>query len=99
MYLSSLQQHILLKCWRKGGRVERNKFGGFYLSKSKKPNKNHQEKIIAQSLERLINRGFLIGYGRRTAYKWFITYVKLTKKGCLAIQSILKQRQRKLPFK
>ena len=36
---------------------------------------------LTRAIERLIDRGFLIGYGRRTPKKWFIETVRLTGVG------------------
>lgn len=61
--------------------------------------KNYQESIITKSLERLIDKELMMGYGRRTPHKWFITHVKLTKKGEKQAEEILKSGQTKLPLK
>lgn len=79
--LSSLQRAILAECLEEGrGRVDRRRFSVFYerqnLHKSKSP-----KKTITQSMERLIEREFLVGYGIRTPHKWFIQQVRLTPKG------------------
>ncbi|OGF43847.1 hypothetical protein A2555_03615 [Candidatus Falkowbacteria bacterium RIFOXYD2_FULL_39_16] len=54
--------------------------------------------IITKSLERLMDRGLLFGYGIRTAKKWFIKEVKLTAKGKKVAQN-LQGRQTELPLK
>lgn len=41
----------------------------------------HPEKILTHSLESLIDKGLLRGYGRRTPKKWFLESVSLTKIG------------------
>jgi len=94
--LSSLQQFILLKALERGHKIERIIFREFYkISKTKK---QYQEEIITKSLMSLIDGELLVGYGRRTPHKWFVTHVRLTKKGMRKAQDILEQRQSKLPI-
>jgi len=57
-----------------------------------------QEGIVTNSMERLIDKGLAIGYGRRTPCKWFITHIKLTKQGIKKAVEILESKQRKLPL-
>ncbi len=98
MRLSALQQYILLECLNsKGGRINRQILDKFYLKK-KKPKKESKTKIISQSIERLINREFLIGYGVRTPHKWFIREIRLTMKG-KKLAFNLQGEQMRLPLK
>ena len=99
MRLSSLQKYVLLRISEKGGKVDRKMFRGFYDKQDKKASKKYQEKIITQSLERLIDRGLVTGFGKRTPQKWFVTQVFLTPKGCLAVKELLQEKQRKLPLR
>ena len=113
MRFSSLQQYILLKMSEKGTQMDRKFFRRFYettnqtstssgqyvLGTKKIPDKKYQEKIITQSLERLIDRGFVTGFGKRTSEKWFITRVGLTSKGERAVEEIHSRRQKKLPLR
>lgn len=92
--------------------MERNNFRSFYRLKKPfgaahlvvtqwnqgKPKEKYQEEIITKSLMSLIDRGFAIGYGRRTPCKWFITHIKLTRSGVKEAALVLESRQRKLPF-
>jgi len=64
----------------------------------KKPKKEDQANIITKSLERLIGKGFLIGYGVRTPKKWFIKKIKLTAAGRKMAKK-LQGEQQALPFK
>lgn len=75
MRLSSLQKHILKQCYfaKRSSRVLRKKAENFFV--------NPKTKIVTRSLERLIDRGLLIGYGERTKEKWFISEIKLTPLG------------------
>lgn len=97
--LSSLQKFILLLCLERGGKTERAKFRQFYAKQQKKTSEKYQENIITKSLERLIDREMMIGYGKRTPHKWFITHVSLTKKGVKVGQNLLKEKQGKLPLR
>lgn len=99
MYLSFLQQHILISCFVEGGKVERSVFHQFYSKRVKKSSEKYQEGIITKSLERLIDKELLVGYGRRTPHKWFITHVRLTKKGYKMGQCLLEEKQIKLPLR
>ncbi len=99
MQLSPLQKYILLSCLNaKNYRLKREFLAGFYRQRKIKPQDKLKTKIITRSLERLINREFLVGYGVRTPHKWFIREVKLTAKGRVAAKQLL-GRQVKLPFK
>ena len=99
--LSSLQQFILLRCLEDGGKIERNKFRGFYgkqLEGRRIALKKYQEGTITKSLERLIDKELMIGYGKRTPHKWFVTHARLTKLGVKKAVEILEQKQIKLPL-
>ena len=99
MKLSKLQKYILEKAWQsKKRKVSRHNFHSFYSQKKKNPLKSLQIKIITKSIERLIGRGLLIGFGEKTQYKLFIKKVKLTLLGKKVIKKILGE-QIKLPFK
>jgi hypothetical protein len=110
MYLSSLQKFIVLQCFDKGparyasasvaggGKVDRKTFRQFYEKQESRASLKYEEGIITNSLERLINKELLIGYGRRTSHKWFITHVKLTNKGIKMAKQVLALKQRKLQF-
>ncbi len=79
--------------------MERKFLRQFYVKQQKKPSEKYQEGIITKSLERLIDKELIVGYGRRTPHKWFITHVKLTQKGAKVSQNLLKEKQGKLPLK
>ncbi len=107
MALSNLQKYILLKAYEERGKFGRDKLLRFYATssyakattgKSKKPKKEDRVNIITKSLERLVDREFLIGYGTRTPHKWFIKEIRLTKKGEKEAKRLLGEQQ-KLPFK
>jgi hypothetical protein len=111
MKLSLLQKFILLKLVDKGpariatqsvaggGKNDRKIFRSFYGKALEPAKEKYQENIITKSIESLIDRELLIGYGKRTPHKWFITQVQLTKKGLNKVQAILQEKQAKLPLK
>lgn len=99
MKYGSLQKYIVLRCYEKGGRFDRKIFRDFYADREQGAQERYQEGIITKSLESLIDRELMTGFGKRTAHKWFITHVKLTKKGKNQALDILSQGQEKLPFK
>ncbi len=94
---SPLQQYILGGCYLKKDRVKRALFINFYDSNARiLP--SARTKIITQSLERLIDRGFLVGYGVRTPKKWFINEVRITREGIKQWEKFLERKQKKLPL-
>ena len=98
MRLSALQKYIILQCFNaKGGKISRVSLDKFYLTQTRRP-VSSLAKIITQSLERLINKELLIGYGVRTPHKWFIREVKLTAKGKQVAKKLMGE-QMKIPFK
>lgn len=114
MQLSNLQKYIILECFSAnhkvgGGRISRGRLTGFYDRISirtdgsstggiKKPKKEVWTKIITKSIERLIDKEFLIGFGERTKYKWFIKEIRLTAQGRKVAKRLLGE-QMKLPLK
>ena len=82
MRLSDLQKYILLECLEsKAGRISRRRLNVFYDKLNGKTKEKLRTKIITRSIERLIDRQLLVGFGERTAFKWFIKEIKLTPKG------------------
>ena len=79
--------------------MDRKKFREFYAKQEKVANEKYQESNVTKSMERLIDKGLLIGFGRRTPRKWFITNVKLTRKGREMAKLVLRERQKKLPLR
>lgn len=81
MRLSALQKDILKRAvLTKEVRVGRSVFAAFYDKPAKALTKDQQNALTA-SLERLIDKGMLVGFGRRTQEKWFIDVVRLTPEG------------------
>ena len=99
MYFSPLQKYIIKSCYPqlRGEQIDRQAFAGFY-NKNSLVKKEIQSKIITKSLERLIDRGILVGYGIRTPKKWFIKKIRLTTLGKKQWEKYLKRNQRRLPL-
>lgn len=94
MRLSALQRFILRECYQyPKPRVPRHPFTKFYGRADRVAGDN-----ITVSLERLIDRGLMIGFGRRTPAKWFIEEVKLTALGRRTARATF-GRQQQLPLK
>jgi len=98
MRLSELQKYILKECYRKlGERVDRTPLIRFYQGDSR-AKVELRTKIITQSIESLIDRELLFGFGMRTPHKWYIREIILTTKG-KKIAKLLTDRQLRLPLK
>ena len=99
MKISKLQKFILITAYfNRGKKMSRKGFERFYNSSKKKPKKEDIQNIITKSLERLVDKELLIGYGRRTPHKWFIDEINLTAKGRKMTKKMLGEQQQ-LPFK
>ena len=97
MKLSTLQKYILKQgILVKNQIISKSTLEKFYDNLKKKP--KDITKIITKSVERLINKELIIGYGWRTPHKWFIRQVKLTPKGKKIAKSLF-GKQQKLPLK
>ena len=98
MPLSRLQKFILIKCYNsKSFRVNRIGFLSFYSNQGR-AKADMRTKVITQSVESLIDRELMIGYGIRTAHKWFIKEVSLTDKGRKLTRKMMGEQMR-LPLK
>lgn len=109
MRLSALQKHILLTSYgspstpaasgglRSGGkRISRTVFHKFYEGKVMK--QKAVVDVITRTLERLIDKGLMVGLGVRTPKKWYIKEVRLTPAGRKAARKLRGEQQR-LPLK
>lgn len=96
MRLSSLQRYILNNCFGVRGKVGRVVFGTFYEDKKVRPKDTTD--AITKTLERLIDKGLMVGYGVRTPKKWYIKEVRLTPLGRKVTKRLLGEQQR-LPLK
>ncbi len=99
MSLSTLQKYILKEIlFSKKLKVDRKIFNKFYNNKKNPPAADIRTNIITKSIERLIDKGLLVGFGEKTQYKLFIDKVRLTPQGKKISQALLGQ-QEQLPFK
>lgn len=101
MRLSPLQRYILQMCFaprlRSGNKgVGRAIFNKFYEGKEVK--KKDIVDAITKTLERLIDKGLMVGLGVRTPKKWYIKEVRLTPLG-RRLAKKLQGEQQKLPLK
>lgn len=97
MKLSALQKFILKQSYG-GKKIHRLAFSKFYNNKPKVPKGEDMGKIITKSLERLIAKGLIVGYGEITKEKWYIKEIQLTVAGRNVAKKLLGE-QVKLPFK
>lgn len=98
MPLSHLQKYIIRQTGENTkNRLSRNVLTQYYSNKKKAPPLKLQANIITKSLERLINQGYLVGFGQKTQYKLFITHIKLTSSGKKMARKFLGQ-QAELPI-
>lgn len=94
MRLSSLQKYILLQCYlARKTRIARGEFLRFYAGQANAPKTEDRLNALTKSMERLIDKGLMVGYGRRTPMKWFIDEVKLLPAGRWAAKRLIGQQQ------
>ncbi|MBI3622034.1 MAG: hypothetical protein HY208_07615 [Nitrospirae bacterium] len=99
MNLSNLQRYILLACDdAKGKRREHSGLEQFYESEKERPSEKDAQDSVTRSLERLIDKELLIGYGVRTSHKWYLKEIRLTPKGRKVVRELLEFRQTRLPL-
>lgn len=98
MRFSALQKYILLYCHGCNSKCNRKSLLDFYTKKKKKIKQKDAVNTITKSIERLIDKEMLVGYGMRTPHKWFIKEIKLTPTGRRRAKKLLGE-QRKLPFR
>lgn len=99
MRLSPLQKYILVEIYT--SRVQlfpRTVITKYYISQAHPPKIGDMQNIVTKSLERLIDKELLIGYGHRTPHKWFISEVKLTPLGRRTAK-LLQGEQQTLPLR
>jgi len=96
MRLSRLQKAILRSCYPLRGRVERTRFHA--LNEAEATRAQDVVEAVTKALERLVDRGLLVGYGVRTKEKWFIHAVRLTPEGRRVARRVAGEQQR-LPLR
>ncbi|MFZ5391452.1 MAG: hypothetical protein ACOZAJ_04230 [Patescibacteria group bacterium] len=93
MRFSALQKYILKSCYfSSAAKVSRQVFMKHYQAVVKPPKRGDQVNSLTKSLESLIDRSLLKGYGVRTPRKWFISDVKLTPLGRKVARRLISQQ-------
>ncbi|MCX6744437.1 MAG: hypothetical protein NTX82_02845 [Candidatus Parcubacteria bacterium] len=98
MKLSSLQKYILLQSFDSKNKLDRKVLLGFYGSSKKKLNRDIMVNSITNSIERLIKKGLIVGFGEITKEKIYINKIRLTKEGRVLAKKALGE-QRRLPLR
>jgi hypothetical protein len=98
MKLSALQKYILLQSFDAKNKLDRQVLLGFYGFGKKKAKKEIMVNSITTSIERLIKKGLIVGFGEVTKEKIYIQKIKLTPSGRVLARKALGE-QKKLPFK
>ena len=99
MQLSDLQRYILTQALAANrATVHKGVLLRFYASRLKRPKPRDEISDLTRSVERLIDRGLVIGYGSKTAQRWFVTEVRLTPAGRRLARELLGTQQQ-LPLK
>lgn len=97
MRLSKLQKYILEGCFSFKSSLPADFYGFYGLEKNKK--RKIIQDAVHNSLDSLVAGDLLIAVGKKTARKWFIHKVKLTKIGQKIAINLIKGKQKKLPIK
>lgn len=97
MRLSKLQKNILEYIYtNKNDFAARKDLYRFYPSEELKKNFLNIQTVLQKSLENLIDKEYLTGYGYKTARKWFIQRIKLTRSGRNKAGELVKSKQLKM---
>ena len=100
MRLSALQRYILLSCYSvRGTRRDRRGLEQFYEKGKGCPSNKDAQNAVTRSVERLIDKELLVGYGVRTPHKWYMKEIRLTQKGKKIAWELLRSQQTELPFR
>lgn len=99
MSLSKLQHYIMEECVARGGSISRRILDANYKASQSRARGENFKKIITQSIERLIGRGLVVGYGMKTKEKLFIDRVRLTSGGRQRLETLRRRAQPRLPIK
>jgi hypothetical protein len=93
MKLSQLQKFILKTSANGKSKTKRAALLKYYDKQGKGVKPTDRPGILTKSVERLIDKGLMIGYGKRTPEKWFIDEVTLTLKGARETKKLFGQQQ------
>jgi len=97
MRLSKLQKYIILQGFDARNKLDRKGLLSFYNVYKKKPSKEIMVNSITNSIERLIRKGLLVGFGELTKEKTFIQKIRLTLSGKKVGRKLLGE-QKRLPL-
>lgn len=97
MRLSALQKFILIECYNRKGKVKKKILLVFYSKQKEQPSEKDQVDTVTKSVESLIDKGLMVGYGVRTPKKWYIEEVRLMPSGRKIARKLLGEQQL-LPF-
>jgi hypothetical protein len=98
MRLSKLQKYIILQGFDAKNKLDRKGLLDFYNAYKKKPSKEIMVNSITNSLERLIKKGLLVGFGELTKEKTYIQKIRLTTDGRKVGKKLFGE-QKRLPLK
>jgi hypothetical protein len=98
MQLSKLQKYILLQGFWAKNKLDRQVLLNFYVGYNKKPSREIMVNTITASLERLIKKSLIVGFGEITKQKIYLDKIRLTALGRKLVKKGLGE-QRKLPLK
>jgi hypothetical protein len=98
MKLSGLQKYILLQSYDCKNKLDRKVLLGFYGSGKKKPSREIMVNSITNSIERLIKKRLIVGFGEITKEKIYINKIRLTREGKILAKKKLGE-QKSLPLK
>ena len=94
MTTSRLQKYILKKGLEsRDYKISKKILIDYYKNHKNPAKKKDQISIITKSVERLIKRGLIRGFGVKTAEKWFILQVGLTRLGIKKARELFGQQQ------
>lgn len=93
MRLSSLQKFILTECYARKGKTKKKNLLPFYEKQKDQPSEKDQADTVTKSVESLIDKGMMVGYGMRTPKKWYIEEVRLMPKGRKLARKLLGEQQ------
>lgn len=94
MRFSALQRYILRVCWNAKKKVSRAIFDKYQMNGKRK--RKDAVNAVTKSLENLIDKGLLVGYGLRTPKKWYLKETRLTSLGRRIARGLQKTRQGRL---
>ena len=99
MKLSPLQKYILKQCALASNKtISKPVLYRYYSDAKKRPKQKDLANDVTKSVDRLIKKELVVGYGWKTAKKWFIERVKLSAEGGKIARGLFGVQQ-KLPLK